>query len=1023
MATLADIIVTLTLDTSEFTKNLKQAESEIKNFSQSVNQSTKSLNKGMNSNLLLTAKTLKAFSKVTGDAGKDFGKDTTDMKSNLKDLSRASKYMARNLGTSVEDAKKVLEAGTAEFERFGSMGNRVSHEIKDEFMGLPKHLQLYVQRLREAGESTEEFTKLAEKYGARRIEKMREENDFLQSKTTQSEKLLKSFAENTNLAPVSRQFLNLGRDLEKTAKRGSALNLALKRVGDNPSLKNLRDETKLISQGVMRARGALIGFGIAGGLALYGMIKLATAVDERVVPAFENLKSTWNDAMMPFTKAFATGLVAVMKFVTAIGEMVQKFSEAHPVIFNMIMSILLLTLVLGALLSPLAVTGIWAEGLAASFAVLWATIGQFVLGMLAVVGVALAVATAIVVLFVAIQNLWKESAKFRKAFTTMWDDIKKAVIDNFVKPVKKSWEGLTKSFSGMITTITGKAGTMANLWEWLGDKISVVVNLLARVAVPLLSLAFEGLGLVVSGAIDLIAFAIDSLSPAIKTMQKFSDSLKKAFDTKDFSGMGEGFAGLIELILTTLIGGIPKLITMGAKLIESLAKGMGLTVPELIQLPFTIITDLINSFLSQLPMVIEIGGKVIQGLVDGLIQALPVVLEALVALVNSIVTTLTTVITEYLPVVLEAGLSVLNALIDGIVTNLPIIMDAIIAVLTAVITAIVDNLPMIIDAGIQLLTALIEGILATLPVVIDAILNILMTVIDVIATNLPMIIDAGIKILMALIDGIVKILPKLIDAIIMLIDKVVGAIVDNLPKIIDSGIKILLALIEGIIDVLPKLIECVMKLILSIVTAIIENLPKIIEAGIKIIIALVAGLIQAIPQLLAAIPQIVTAIFNAFAEVEWAEIGKNIMAGIGAGLTKAKEAVFGTVSNIASGLLAKAQAVLGIHSPSKEFAKNVGRWIPEGIAVGVEAYSKVPVKAVGETSEDVLKNGSFKGRSIEFPSLDFSKNSNEQKPSYTSNDQYVIHATVREDADIQRIIDELEKRKRQSERAKGVFSY
>ena len=1023
MATLADIIVTLTLDTTEFTRNLQEAEREINNFSQAIAQSTQNMSNEVSQNMAQTSQHIQNVSDVTQQTSQVINQHTNNMSQSLNNVGQSSRHLARTLDTSLRSQRRILVAGTREFRAFAQAGRQVSQEIRDEFSGLPRHLQLYVQRLREAGESTESFARLNEMYSRRVIEAMRRSNDYMQQRTTQSARLMRSFAENTNLAPLTNGFLRLANNMEQSSRQGTALNVALQRLGDNPSLKQVNDEIKFITQGLARARGALIGFGIAGGLAIWGMIVLANTVDERVAPAFEALKSTWVDAMMPFIEAFASGMIHVMNFAKAIGELVDKFSEAHPVIFSMIMSILMLTLVLGALLSPLAVTGVMAEGVAVAFTALWATIGPFVTGMLAVVGVALAVATALVVVYVSIKRLWQYSEEFRNAFINLWNGVKEAVVNGFVKPVSEAWEELKKSFGGLIKTITGEGTKMANLWEWLGDKIAVVVNFLAKGILPILELAFSTLGFVVSGAIKVIAMAIDLLSPAIEKLRDVAEGIKKSFSAGNFADIGDSVAGVIELILATLIGGIPKLIAMGTQLIEKLAEGMGMTVPELIELPFKIITDLVTGFIKQLPRIIEIAGQIIQGFLNGLLQALPVLLEGLTGLITMIVGMFSTLITEYLPVLLEAGMTMLQAIIDGIITNLPLIIETILTLITTFIDVIVENLPMIIDAGLQLLQAVITGIMDNLPILVEAIIQLVTSILQAIIDNLPTILQAGIQILLALIDGIVQVLPQLIQTAIMLIKMVAKMLIDNLPMIIKAGIEILLALIDGIIEILPQLIETAMMLIEEICLAIIDNLPEIIEAGIEIILALIDGLIEAIPDLVAAIPQIVTAIFDAFADVEWGQIGSEIMSGIGAGITKAKDAVFGTVSSIASGLLKQAKKVLDINSPSKEFAKQVGQWIPAGIAVGIEGEAKTPIKAVGEVSEDVLSNSGFKGRALQFPNLEHGKASGNQQVPYTSNDQYIIHATIREDADIQRIIDELEKRKRVSERARGVFSY
>jgi len=69
-------------------------------------------------------------------------------------------------------------------------------------------------------------------------------------------------------------------------------------------------------------------------------------------------------------------------------------------------------------------------------------------------------------------------------------------------------------------------------------------------------------------------------------------------------------------------------------------------------------------------------------------------------------------------------------------------------------------------------------------------------------------------------------------------------------------------------------------------------------------------------------------------------IGKNIVDGVWQGIQNAKDKFFENVKGFFSGLVDGAKEALDIHSPSKVFAKEIGRWIPEGIAVGIDKNAK-----------------------------------------------------------------------------------
>lgn len=75
-------------------------------------------------------------------------------------------------------------------------------------------------------------------------------------------------------------------------------------------------------------------------------------------------------------------------------------------------------------------------------------------------------------------------------------------------------------------------------------------------------------------------------------------------------------------------------------------------------------------------------------------------------------------------------------------------------------------------------------------------------------------------------------------------------------------------------------------------------------------------------------------------------IGGDIISGIVSGIENAAGSLFSALGKIANDALKSAKSFLGIGSPSKEFAEQVGQWIPHGIAQGITKYSGVAHDAV-----------------------------------------------------------------------------
>lgn len=89
-----------------------------------------------------------------------------------------------------------------------------------------------------------------------------------------------------------------------------------------------------------------------------------------------------------------------------------------------------------------------------------------------------------------------------------------------------------------------------------------------------------------------------------------------------------------------------------------------------------------------------------------------------------------------------------------------------------------------------------------------------------------------------------------------------------------------------------------------------------------------------------------------FKSVNWAGVGRDIINGIISGISGAAGRLFGKLRNLASDALSAAKEKFKIGSPSKLFRDEVGRWIPAGIAEGVERGRGVLQDAMGGIALD-----------------------------------------------------------------------
>ena len=158
----------------------------------------------------------------------------------------------------------------------------------------------------------------------------------------------------------------------------------------------------------------------------------------------------------------------------------------------------------------------------------------------------------------------------------------------------------------------------------------------------------------------------------------------------------------------------------------------------------------------------------------------------------------------------------------------------------------------------------------------------------------------------------------------------------NFPNVLDMGLNLLVTLLNGITNSLPKVGETVLKILKALVDKLVEHGPDLLTSGLNLVIKLGEGLVKALPDLLEMAGKLIKGLLEAFANADWTTIGSNIITGIWNGFVSLWDWLVEQITSSLDSLIGWAKSILGIASPSKEFAY-IGRMSAEGIAEGFEA--------------------------------------------------------------------------------------
>ena len=211
---------------------------------------------------------------------------------------------------------------------------------------------------------------------------------------------------------------------------------------------------------------------------------------------------------------------------------------------------------------------------------------------------------------------------------------------------------------------------------------------------------------------------------------------------------------------------------------------------------------------------------------------------------------------------------------------------------------------------------------------------------DAVADRLPNVLESGRKMLTTLVDGISTALPGLTDFALRMVTSFVEKVLTGLPQVLNTGKTILLNVVQGISSALPSMLDSAGQAIGMLLKGLVQNLPSIIKAGFDLVVSLITGLGHAAPNLLSGARSLLQNVVSAVRSISWGQVGRDIVSGLINGIGAMGSALWNAARNLARQALNAIKGALGIKSPSRVMRDEVGKWIPSGVAVGIQANTK-----------------------------------------------------------------------------------
>ena len=282
---------------------------------------------------------------------------------------------------------------------------------------------------------------------------------------------------------------------------------------------------------------------------------------------------------------------------------------------------------------------------------------------------------------------------------------------------------------------------------------------------------------------------------------------------------------------------------------------------------------------------------------------------------------------------IEGSLNMTKAAWDNLITGL--------ANPDADMGQLIDNLVVAI-VGDQEGTGLLNQIIPAVQRAIEGIGTFIEAAIPVLTQKLPGLIQSFLPVL---IQSAVSLVTSLIQAL----PGIISALVEMLPDIVDTVIN---GIVDALIAAIPVLVKQMPQMVKAIALGLIRATSTLVSAGKRLISALSSAITSAVSSLAGKAVSLAKEIPNGIKKGlgSLKSIGMNLIEGLWSGIKSKFDSVIARVKALAAKLPSTVKKVLGIASPSKVFME-VGKWIPEGLALGIERNISSVQSAVNAMSD------------------------------------------------------------------------
>lgn len=368
--------------------------------------------------------------------------------------------------------------------------------------------------------------------------------------------------------------------------------------------------------------------------------------------------------------------------------------------------------------------------------------------------------------------------------------------------------------------------------------------------------------------------------------------------------------------------------------LEASIVGVGTTILDQFKKPLTDSMSFVAERISGL-----------SGVFTGLVQTIGPILSQIGTTFQTAFAPIGEMITTQLLPALQPLMGALQNLANAV---MPVIMTAIQTIAPVLATVVSD-----IVQTMSVIAASVTPVINNIATVIQAVLPAIQSVFQIWGSAIQSVINAVFPFIQTVVTSVMNVINAIISTVLAAINGDWSGVWDGIKNIVSSvwnGIK---SIVSSAINAVSSVISSVLNGISGIFSSVWNGIRGAVSAAWNGITSAVSSGVSSMMSFITSIPSRIMGVFSGAGS--WLlSAGKNIIQGLINGIKNAIGGAISAVKNAVSDVIDAAKNLLGIHSPSKVFDREIGRMIPAGLGRGVSENERAATRPVEDMVDSFL---------------------------------------------------------------------